>query len=117
MLGVGETTDRALYADATDGGLYDGVGTALLTCTAVARCFGGACIESQTDDCGGVSPRPLTRATGVRERSPPNTVLARESGRGGDVFLVGPSYDGKLLALAFTSSASRRAICASKLDT
>lgn len=83
-------------------------------------------MESQTEDCGGVSLRvPLTRPTGVRERSPPKTVLARESGRGGEVFLIGVGlpYDGKLVTLgrvwafALLSSASKRANCPSKLDT
>jgi len=60
-------------------------------------------MESQTEDCGGVLLRaasvPLTRPTGVRERSAPKTVLARESGRGGEVFLVGVAfpYDGMLI--------------------
>jgi len=125
VLGVGDATDRAPYVDAADGGLYDGVGAALLTKDAVDpecgyRCL-GACMESHTEVCGGVSMRagtiPLARPTGVRERSP-NTVLARESGRGGDVFLVGVDllYDGMLVtvgrgvwAWALLSSASRRA--------
>ena len=119
--------------DATDCGLYDGVGAALLTYDAadpagVYRCF-GACMESQTEDCGGVSLRvsgmPLACPTGVHERSSAKTVLARESGRGGDVFLggAGLAYEGKLVTLgsvcafALLSSASKRVNCTSKLDT
>lgn len=62
-------------------------------------------MESQTEDCGGVLLRaasvPLTRPTGVREGSAPKTVLARESGRGGEVFLVGVllPYDGMLVTV------------------
>lgn len=47
----------------------------------------GACIESQTEEVGGVLLLildPFTRATGVPDRLTPYAVLALESGRGGD---------------------------------
>lgn len=55
-------------------------------------------MESQTDDCEGVSCRRgllFACTPGVRERLPYVVVmLARESGRGGDVSLDGPGIIG-----------------------
>jgi len=82
----------------------------------------GACIESQTEDVGGVlllTLVPFIRATGVPDRLTPYAVLALESGRGGDSVLpfwyieTGPAA----AALALATSASRRATRASRVDT
>lgn len=74
------TADQSSYFDDASIDLRDD-GAAAMTLFLLAR---GACIESYTDVCGGVSARrPFMLAVGVAERLG-YTVLVRESGRGGD---------------------------------
>jgi hypothetical protein len=79
----------------------------------------GACMESQTEEVGGVLLLildPFTLATGVPDRLTPYAVLARESGRGGDnVWPFGYLATAAVLVLA--TSASKRATRVSSVET
>lgn len=80
----------------------------------------GACMESQTEEVGGVlllMLDPFKLATGVPDRLAPYAVLARESSRGDDIWPFEYLNAGVAVALAFATSTSRRATRASSVET
>ena len=125
-LGVGDATRLALAAAAGDQSYLDGANTARRGATAPAVEAGafllsGACIESYTDVCGGVSARrpfimPGT-AVGVAARlGYAVLVLVRESGRGGDDTKAATGADGMVERLGRAASGAAMS-CATRASS